>query len=79
MKFFTIFVTLVAFCKVESFSRDTKNNALQKAFVGIVQALSKKNHLVSIVVDSVSSCKTKPAVFKSIADFPHVVAKFDNG
>lgn len=73
MKHFLIFTTIVAFCKVESFSRDFNKNALQKTFGNISQALAQRNHLTSVVTESAFS-----GAATVTAGILHVVARFKN-
>lgn len=78
MKFFIVFVTLVAFCKVATFSQDTKSNALRQSFVNISEVKAQRNHLMTIVTSAGSGDGDKSGLFASIAEIPHVVARFEN-
>lgn len=75
---FSIFVIVLVFCKVKSFSRSLKCGTMETAFINISETLATHNHVVAIVVDSVFNNKTDFAPFASFAGIPHIVAKFDN-
>lgn len=77
MKFYLEFVIIVAFSNVGTFSHGSRDKVLQKALVDIVEALSKQDYLLSIVLGS-SSEDTYSAPLALTAEIPHIVAKLDN-
>lgn len=77
MKFSPVFVIFFIFRGVESFPRDLKDKAMRAAFRDISEALAKRNHLVSVVVDSASENKAASDPLASTADIPHIITKFD--
>lgn len=78
MKFFSIFLVSAAFCKIEPFLQNPKNDALYNMFENISQALSKGNHLLTVVSDSLLKDNFDSAVFATSSNVPHVVASFVN-
>lgn len=78
MKFLLVIAAYVVFYKVEAFKRDSGNHSLQKAFLGIVKALSKQANFLSIVVEGVSSDNTNFAFFASTAGIPHVLTRIES-
>lgn len=78
MKFYSVFVIFVAFCKVESILRDHRSKVLQKAFVNIMEALRKQNYLMTVVVGEFFSDQIDAVSRAFTMDHPHVVARFND-
>lgn len=74
MEFFLCFVIFTKFLKVVTVSSDFKS--LRNAFVDISEALSKQNHMVTIVLGRNQSKSPYPVKFGTIAGIPHAVVKF---
>lgn len=72
MRFFVILASLVVFTISRSSSQ---NNALQRAFLNITEALGQRNHLVLVIV--ADDVRNTAAILKTSAGTPHIVTKWN--
>lgn len=71
---YTIFVTFGIFCEVKTVSQVVSSRDLQNAFVDISRFVSKRDHLVSVVmIGNVLSKPSTAAIFRSASALPHEV------
>lgn len=68
-----VLVLLLAFCIVETFSRD-----MQKAVATIWETLSKPSCFESIVVDTAVDAKINLGPLVAKASVPYTISKFNN-
>lgn len=69
MKFESILVAFVCLCGVNSLSR---KSTLHNAFFGIMEDLSKRNHLLTLVLGG--GISDDEAALTASADVPHITA-----
>lgn len=70
MKFSFILVTLLLLYRVKKSSQGCSKNVMQNALSGIIENLSNRNHLVTVVVENATSDVLKSAAF-AISGKPH--------
>lgn len=79
MKCCLVFVMVVTFSTVKTFSQDFKCRMLKKAFENILESLVKRNYLMSVVFDSFASDETVDStIIAFTAAIPHVVGRLDS-
>lgn len=76
MKPFLAFLALLFLNPVESFRQEPRIDLLQKAFLSIAEDLTNRNHLVSVVMENVSS-KASEAAAVATSYLPHISVKWN--
>lgn len=78
MKLNSFFVILLFLGKVESYSKSVKADSLRKAFSAILETLSTRNHVITVVIGGRMNNAAVAAAFAATASIPHNVERFSN-